>query len=299
MRKYLKALFCVALMTGTCSAMSSELGATLQKIKDKGVITLGVRDDSVPFEYSLGGNKTAGYSYDIATKIVDAVKAELKMPSLQVKEILVTSQNRIPLLMNGSIDLECGTTTNNLERQKQVGFSTTIFVIGTRLLVKTDGGIKEWTDLKGRNVSTLAGSTTERLLRDMNDKQGLNMTVVSVKNVGEAFLMLELGRAAAYVDDDALLYAERAKAKSPNDWTVVGKPQTREAYGCMLRKDDAPFKKLTDGVITEMMKNGSVNNLYTKWFLQPVPPKGFNINFPLSTDMKALFASPNDKALDE
>ena len=299
MSKYLQTLFCVSLLTGACSAMSSDLGATLQKIKDKGVITLGVRDDSVPFEYSLGGNKTAGYSYDIAAKIIDAVKAELKMPNLQVKEILVTSQNRIPLLMNGSIDLECGTTTNNLERQKQVGFSTTIFVIGTRLLVKTDSGIKEWVDLKGRNVSTLAGSTTERLLRDMNDKQGLNMTVVSVKNVGEAFLMLELGRAAAYVDDDALLYAERAKAKSPNDWTVVAKPQTREAYGCMLRKDDAPFKKLTDGVITEMMKNGSINSLYTKWFLQPVPPKGFNINFPLSADMKALFASPNDKALDE
>ena len=299
MRKYLKALFGVALMAGTCSAMSAELGTTLQKIKDRGVITLGIRDDSVPFEYSLGGNKTAGYSYDIATKIVDAVKAELKMPNLQVKEILVTSQNRIPLLMNGSIDLECGTTTNNLERQKQVGFSTTIFVIGTRMLVKTDSGIKEWVDLKGRNVSTLAGSTTERLLRDMNDKQGLNMTVVSVKNVGEAFLMLELGRAAAYVDDDALLYAERAKAKSPNDWTVVGKPNTREAYGCMLRKDDAPFKKLTDGVITEMMKSGSINNLYTKWFLLPVPPKGFNINFPLSADMKSLFASPNDKALDE
>jgi glutamate/aspartate transport system substrate-binding protein len=299
MRKYLQALFGATLMAGTCSAMSADLGPTLQKIKDRGLITLGVRDDSVPFEYGLGGNKTAGYSYDIATKVVDAVKAELKMPNLQVKEILVTSQNRIPLLMNGSIDLECGTTTNNLERQKQVGFSTTIFVIGTRMLVKTDSGIKEWVDLKGRNVSTLAGSTTERLLRDMNDKQGLNMTVVSVKNVGEAFLMLELGRAAAYVDDDALLYAERAKAKSPNDWTVAGKPNTREAYGCMLRREDAPFKQLTDGVITDMMKSGSINNLYTKWFLQPVPPKGFNINFPLSADMKSLFANPNDKALDE
>ena len=299
MRRYFQSLSAIAFLSFACTAMAADLGPTLQKIKDNGILSLGVRDDSVPFEYSLGGGQETGYSYDVAMAVVAAVKHELNMPNLQVKEILVTSQNRIPLLMNSSIDLECGTTTNNVERQKQVAFSTSIFVIGTKLLVNKSSGVKEWADLKGKNVVTLAGSTDERLLRDMNDKQNLQMNVVSVKNVGEAFLMVQMGRAAAYMDDDAILYAERAKSSSPKDWDVVAKPYTREAYGCMLRKDDPQFKRLVDGVIADMMKNGTLTNIYNKWFMQPVPPKGFNVNFPMSADMKALFASPNDKALDD
>ena len=299
MRRYFQSLSAIAFLSFACTAMAGDLGPTLQKIKDNGILSLGVRDDSVPFEYSLGGGQETGYSYDVAMAVVAAVKHELNMPNLQVKEILVTSQNRIPLLMNSSIDLECGTTTNNVERQKQVAFSTSIFVIGTKLLVNKSSGVKEWADLKGKNVVTLAGSTDERLLRDMNDKQNLQMNVVSVKNVGEAFLMVQMGRAAAYMDDDAILYAERAKSSSPKDWDVVAKPYTREAYGCMLRRDDPQFKRLVDGVIADMMKNGSLTNIYNKWFMQPVPPKGFNVNFPMSADMKALFASPNDKALDD
>ena len=299
MRRYFQSLSAIAFLSFACTAMAADLGPTLQKIKDNGILSLGVRDDSVPFEYSLGGGQETGYSYDVAMAVVAAVKHELNMPNLQVKEILVTSQNRIPLLMNSSIDLECGTTTNNVERQKQVAFSTSIFVIGTKLLVNKSSGVKEWADLKGKNVVTLAGSTDERLLRDMNDKQNLQMNVVSVKNVGEAFLMVQMGRAAAYMDDDAILYAERAKSSSPKDWDVVAKPYTREAYGCMLRKDDPQFKRLVDGVIADMMKNGTLTNIYNKWFMQPVPPKGFNVNFPMSADMKTLFANPNDKALDD
>jgi glutamate/aspartate transport system substrate-binding protein len=299
MLKKLRIFSGIALLAIACSAMADDLGPTLQKIKDTGIISLGVRYDSPPFNYNLGGNQQAGYSYDISTQIVDAVKHQLNLPTLQVKELSVTSQNRIPLLMNGTIDLECGTTTNNLEREKQVGFSTTIFIIGTRLLVKKDSGIKEWSDLKGHNVVAAAGSTGERLLRDMNDKQKLGMSVIGAKDVGEAFLMLESGRAAGYMDDDAILYAERAKARSPQDWVVVAKPFTREAYGCMLRKDDAPFKKLVDNVISRMMTDGSINRLYTKWFTQPIPPRGFNVDFPMSSDMKTLISNPNDKALDE
>lgn len=299
MRKNLKLFFGVALLAVACSAMADDLGPTLQKIKDTGVISLGVRYDSPPFEYSASDNKVVGYSYDISTKIVDAIKQQLKLPALQVRDLNITSQNRIPLLMNGTIDLECGTTTNNLEREKQVAFSTTIFIIGTRLIVNKDSGIKSWSDLKGRNVVAAAGSTGERLLRDLNDKEKLGMKIIGAKDLGEAFLMLETGRAAAYMDDDALLYAERAKAKSPKDWVIVAKPLTREAYGCMLRKDDEPFKKLVDNVITKMMKDGSINKLYTKWFLQPTPPRGINVDFPMSSDMKALVADPNDKALDE
>ncbi|MNN41151.1 Glutamate/aspartate periplasmic-binding protein precursor [compost metagenome] len=231
-------------------------------------------------------------------KIVEAVKDQLKLPNLQVKEIPITSQNRITLLQNGTIDIECGSTTNNLERQKQVAFTNSIFIIGTRIMVKKDAGIKDWADLKGKNVVTTAGTTSERLLRKMNDDQKLGMNIISTKDHGQSFLTLESGRAVAFMMDDALLYGERAKAKNPADWIVVGKPQSRESYGCMIRKDDPQFKKLSDTVITGLMKDGSVNTLYTKWFMTAVPPKGLNLDFPLSEDMKTLIKAPNDKALD-
>ncbi|WP_420995916.1 glutamate/aspartate ABC transporter substrate-binding protein [Cupriavidus sp. 30B13] len=290
-------MIAAGVLCGTAQA-AEQLTGTLQKIKDTGVITLGVRESSIPFNYNLGGVRQVGYSYDINVKIVEAIKDQLKLPNLQVKEIPITSQNRITLLQNGTIDIECGSTTNNLERQKQASFTTSIFIIGTRIMVKKDGGIKDWADLKGKNVVTTAGTTSERLLRKMNDDQKLGMNIISTKDHGQSFLTLESGRAVAFMMDDALLYGERAKAKNPADWIVVGKPQSRESYGCMIRKDDAPFKKLSDTVITGMMKDGSINTLYTKWFQQPVPPKGLNLDFPLSEDMKALFKTPNDKALD-
>ncbi|GAB7550471.1 glutamate/aspartate ABC transporter substrate-binding protein [Cupriavidus sp. CuC1] len=290
-------MIAAGVLCGTAQA-AEQLTGTLQKIKDTGVITLGVRESSIPFNYNLGGVRQVGYSYDINVKIVEAIKDQLKLPNLQVKEIPITSQNRITLLQNGTIDIECGSTTNNLERQKQASFTTSIFIIGTRIMVKKDGGIKDWADLKGKNVVTTAGTTSERLLRKMNDDQKLGMNIISTKDHGQSFLTLESGRAVAFMMDDALLYGERAKAKNPADWIVVGKAQSRESYGCMIRKDDAPFKKLSDHVITGMMKDGSINTLYTKWFQQPVPPKGLNLDFPLSEDMKALFKTPNDKALD-
>ncbi|WP_439671256.1 ABC-type amino acid transport/signal transduction system, periplasmic component/domain [Cupriavidus necator] len=284
-------------MCGTAQA-AEQLTGTLKKIKDTGVITLGVRESSIPFNYNLGGVRQVGYSYDINMKIVEAIKDQLKLPNLQVKEIPITSQNRITLLQNGTIDIECGSTTNNLERQKQVGFTNSIFIIGTRIMVKKDAGIKDWADLKGKNVVTTAGTTSERLLRKMNDDQKLGVNIISTKDHGQSFLTLESGRAVAFMMDDALLYGERAKAKNPADWIVVGKPQSRESYGCMIRKDDPQFKKLSDTVISGMMEDGSINTLYTKWFMTPVPPKGLNLDFPLSEDMKALFKTPNDKALD-
>ncbi|SPA48054.1 glutamate/aspartate ABC transporter substrate-binding protein [Cupriavidus taiwanensis] len=284
-------------MCGTAQA-AEQLTGTLKKIKDTSVITLGVRESSIPFNYNLGGVRQVGYSYDINMKIVEAIKDQLKLPTLQVKEIPITSQNRITLLQNGTIDIECGSTTNNLERQKQVAFTNSIFIIGTRIMVKKDAGIKDWADLKGKNVVTTAGTTSERLLRKMNDDQKLGVNIISTKDHGQSFLTLESGRAVAFMMDDALLYGERAKAKNPADWIVVGKPQSRESYGCMIRKDDPQFKKLADNVISGMMKDGSINTLYTKWFMQPVPPKGLNLDFPLSEDMKTLIKAPNDKALD-
>jgi glutamate/aspartate transport system substrate-binding protein len=297
---YSSKLFMLAIGIGAfaCSVQAQELTGTLKKIKDSGTITLGVRESSIPFNYNLGGVRQVGYSYDIMMRAVDAIKAELKLPNLQVKEIPVTPQNRITLIQNGTVDIECSSTTNNAERQKQVAFSNSIFIIGTRLMTKKDSGIKDFSDLKGKNVVTTAGTTSERLLRKMNDDQNMGMNIVSAKEHGQSFLTLESGRAAAFMMDDALLYGERAKARKPDDWVVVGKPQTREAYGCMLRRDDPQFKKVIDNTIAGLMKSGEVNGIYNKWFMQPVPPKGLNLNFQLSDDMKALFKNPNDKPFD-
>lgn len=295
--KFVAMIIGAAVLAG--STQAAELTGTLKKVKDTGTITLGVRESSIPFNYSLGGVHYVGYSYDIMMRAVDAIKDELKMPNLQIKEIPVTPQNRITLLQNGTIDIECSSTTNNGEREKQVAFSDTIFIIGTRLLTKKNSGIKDFSDLKGKNVVTTAGTTSERLLRKMNDEKHLGMNIISAKEHGQSFLTLESGRAVAFMMDDALLAGERAKARNSSEWVVVGTPQSREAYGCMMRRDDAPFKKVVDATIVKLMKSGEINSLYHKWFQEPVPPKGLNLNFPLSEDMQKLFKSPNDKPFDE
>ncbi|MBV5337470.1 MAG: glutamate/aspartate ABC transporter substrate-binding protein, partial [Deltaproteobacteria bacterium] len=239
-----------------------------------------------------------GYSQEIMLKTVEAIKADQKLTKLDVRMMPVTSANRITLIQNGTIDIECGSTTNNTERQKQVAFSNTIFVIGTKLMAKKDSGIKDFPDLAGKNVVTTAGTTSERLLRKMNEDKKLNMSVISAKDHGEAFLTLETGRAVAFMMDDALLYGEMAKAKRASDWAVVGTAQSKEAYGCMLRKDDASFKKVVDTAIASLMTSGEAEKIYKKWFMNPIPPKGLNLSMDLSDEMKALYKSPNDKAFD-
>jgi len=292
--RLLSVLLACSFVAATASA--AELTGALKKIKDTGSISLGHRESSIPFSYYDDKQQVIGYSHEFMLKAVDAIKAELKLPSLQVRTVPVTSQNRIPLIQNGTIDIECGSTTNNTERQKQVSFSNTIFVIGTRILVKADSGVKDFADLAGKNVVTTAGTTSERLLRKMNEDKKMGMSIISAKDHGESFLTLETGRAVAFMMDDALLYGELAKAKKPGEWMVVGTPQSREAYGCMLPKDDAAFKKVVDAAIAKVMTSGEAEKIYTKWFLSPIPPKGLNLNFPLSDDMKALFKAPNDKA---
>ncbi|MGL6046290.1 MAG: glutamate/aspartate ABC transporter substrate-binding protein [Vogesella sp.] len=272
---------------------------TLEKIKDSGVIVLGHRDASIPFSYLADGPNPIGYSHDLQLKVVEAVKKQLKMPNLQVKYNLVTSQTRIPLVQNGTVDLECGSTTNNLERQKQVAFSVGIFEIGTRLMTAKTSGVKDFPDLKGKNVVTTAGTTSERLLKAMNAEKQMGMNIISAKDHGESFLMLESGRAIAFMMDDALLYGEMAKAKNPANWVVTGKPQSFEIYGCMLRKDDPAFKKVVDDAIKATFKSGEVNKIYSKWFMSPVPPKGLNLNFPMSDEFKELVAKPTDKSAEQ
>jgi glutamate/aspartate transport system substrate-binding protein len=251
----------------------------------------------VPFSYYNNEQKVVGYSQDYSNAIVDAVKKKLNMPNLQVKMMPITSQNRIPLLQNGTFDFECGSTTNNLERQQQVAFSDTIFIIGTRLLVKKGSDIKDFDDLKGKTVVVTSGTTSEVLLHKLNEDKKLGLRIISAKDHGDSFRTLETGRAVAFMMDDALLAGERAKSKEPNNWVIVGTPQSKEAYGCMMRKDDASFKTLVDDTIAKAQTSGEANKWFDKWFKQPIPPKNLNMNFELSDDMKALFKAPNDKAL--
>lgn len=294
------ALAAIAAAVLSTPVFAAELTGTLKKIKDSGTVVLGHRDASIPFSY-LGNDPSQpiGYSHDLQLKVVEALKKELKLPSLKVKYNLVTSQTRIPLVQNGTVDLECGSTTNNLERQKQVDFSVGIFEIGTRLLTKKTSGINDFPDLKGKNVVTTAGTTSERLLKAMNVEKQLGMNIISAKDHGESFLMLESGRAVAFMMDDALLYGEMAKAKNPADWVVTGKPQSFEIYGCMVRKGDAAFKKVVDDAIVATYKSGEINKIYNKWFQQPIPPKGLNLNFPMSDELKQLITKPTDKSAEQ
>ncbi|WP_409306344.1 amino acid ABC transporter substrate-binding protein [Pectobacterium sp. B1J-3] len=291
------ALSLLLLGTTVSLAQAEDLAGTLKKVKDNGVIVIGHRESSVPFSYYDNQQKVVGYSQAYSDKIVEAIKKKLDAPNLQVKLLPITSQNRIPLLQNGTFDLECGSTTNNLERQKQAAFSNTIFVVGTRLLTKKDSGIKDFPDLQGKTVVVTSGTTSEVLLNKLNEEKQMKMRIISAKDHGDSFRTLESGRAVAFMMDDALLAGERAKAKDADKWAILGTAQSEEAYGCMLRKDDPQFKKLVDDTIAEVQTSGEAEKWFDRWFKQPIPPKDLNLNFELSDEMKALFKAPNDKAL--
>ncbi|GLY61717.1 glutamate/aspartate ABC transporter substrate-binding protein [Pectobacterium carotovorum subsp. carotovorum] len=291
------ALSLLLLGTAASVAQAEDLAGTLKKVKDNGVIVIGHRESSVPFSYYDNTQKVVGYSQAYSDKIVEAVKKKLDAPNLQVKLLPITSQNRIPQLQNGTFDFECGSTTNNLERQKQAAFSNTIFVVGTRLLTKKDSGVKDFPDLADKTVVVTSGTTSEVLLNKLNEEKQMKMHIISAKDHGYSFRTLESGRAVAFMMDDALLAGERAKAKNADQWDIVGKAQSEEAYGCMLRKDDPQFKKLVDDTIAEVQTSGEAEKWFDRWFKQPIPPKDLNLNFALSDEMKALFKAPNDKAL--
>lgn len=301
MRKLALALLLAGMASGVAHAEDAAKPDasvdTLKKIKDNGVIVVGHRKSSVPFSYYDNQQKVVGYSQDYSNLIVDAIKKKLNAPDLQVKLIPITSQNRIPLLQNGTFDFECGSTTNNLERQQQAAFSNTIFVVGTRLLTKKGSEVKDFKELAGKPVVVTSGTTSEVLLNKLNEKDKMNMRIISAKDHGDSFRTLESGRAVAFMMDDALLAGERAKAKKPDQWDIVGTPQSQEAYGCMLRKDDPAFKTLLDETIATAQTSGVAEKSFDRWFKNPIPPKNLNLNFSLSDEMKVLFKAPNDKAL--
>src|SRR6266542_869372 len=288
-RIILAALACVTL---AASAAAQE--GTLKKIKDGGSITIGHSDASVPFSYYDDKQQPVGYAVDLCLRIVDAVKSELRMPRIDVKYQLVTSANRIPLMANGTIDLECGSTTNNLERQKQVWFTITHFVTANRWVAKKSSNAKTLNDLKGKTVVSTAGTTNIKQITEINTAQNLGMNIISANGHPEAFQMVETGRAVAFVMDDILLYSLAAQSRSPADYEISKDALSVEPYGIMLRKDDQAYKKFVDAAMDDTYKSGAINAINDKCFLKPVPPRGLTLNVPMSDQFKKLVANPTD-----
>ncbi|SAL40128.1 extracellular solute-binding protein [Caballeronia terrestris] len=273
--------------------------ATLRKIVENGAIVLGVRESSVPFSYLDRQQQPIGYSHDIALKIVEDIKKRLKLPNLAVKTVLVTSANRISFVVNNQVDLECGSTAHIAERDPLVSFSNSFFQYGIRMAVKRKSGITDYADLANKTVSTTAGTSDERMLREMSREKKLNLRIISARDHAEAFQALKTDRAVAFVMDDPLLYGKIAQeGAARRDYVVTGAPLAFETYGCMMRKGDPVFKRIVDEVIANMQRSGEAAKLYDTWFMQPIPPDGINLQFPMSAEMKALFANPNDRTLD-
>jgi glutamate/aspartate transport system substrate-binding protein len=281
-------------MMTTGLAYGQEVTGTLKKIKDTGSITLGHRESSMPFSYYDDKQQVVGYSMDLCAKIVDAVKKELKLTKLDVKLNPVTSATRIPLIANGTVDLECGSTTNNAERQKQVAYTITHFVTANRFVSKASNKLKTVDDLKGKTVVSTSGTTNIKQITEINAQKNLGINILTAKDHAEAFLMVETDRAVAFVMDDILLYSLVASSKAPKDYVISADALSVEPYGIMLPKDDAAFKKVVDGAMIDVYKSGAINGIYEKWFLKPIPPKGINLNVPMGAAFKKVVAKPTD-----
>ncbi|WP_018605457.1 transporter substrate-binding domain-containing protein [Uliginosibacterium gangwonense] len=293
MYKY-RVLFALILGCAAHAAAAETLDGTLKKVKETGAITLGIREASFPLSYLDAQQQPIGYHIDICKHIADAVKAKLALPKLEVKTQAVTSQNRIPLVVNGTVDLECGSTTNNLDRQKQVAFAPTTFVTNVRMAVKKSSGIKDLDQLGGKPVATTTGTTSVQLMRSHEKGKNIDFKEVYGKDHADSFLMLETDRAVAFVMDDNLIAGLIANSKTPNDYAIVGPALSVEPIAIMLRRDDPQFKAVVDETVKQMAKSGELTKLYAKWFMAPIPPKGINMNFPMSEPLKALIANPND-----
>jgi glutamate/aspartate transport system substrate-binding protein len=279
---------------GAAPALAQDVAGTLKKIKDTGSITLGHRESSVPFSYYDDRQQVVGYAMDLCGRIVERVKSELKLAKLDVRLNPVTSATRIPLMANGTIDLECGSTTNNLERQKQVSFTITHFVTANRFVSKKSANLKTVDDLKGKTVVSTSGTTNIKQITEIGAQKGLGLNILAAKDHAEAFLMVETGRAAAFVMDDILLFSLVAGSKSPRDYVISADALSVEPYGIMLRRDDASFKKAVDEAMIATYRSGAINPIYDKWFLKPIPPKGLTLNVPMSDAFKKVIASPTD-----
>ncbi len=287
---------CATVLLAT-TVMAQELTGTLKKVKDDGVMVLGHRDSSMPYSYVAQGNEVVGYSHEFAVKIVEQVKKAVGNPNLTVRLVPINAQNRITLMQNGTIDLECGGTSNTAERRKQVEFSNSLSITQARLLTRKDSGVKEFSDLPNKTVVVTAGTTSERFLRDYIDKTRAPITIVSAKDHAQSFILLQSGRAAAFFMDSDVLAATMARARDSADYVITGTPQTHEAIACMLRRDDPAFKTLVDRTIAGIETSGEAAKMWRKWFDSPIPPNGIQLKLPLPDEIRDLFAKPNDKTL--
>ncbi len=278
-------------------AAAQELTGTLKKIKDTGTITIGHRESSIPFSYLDGKQQPVGYAMDLCMKVVDAVKTELKMPDLKVQLQPVTSANRIPLMQNGTIDLECGSTTNSVERQKQVAFGPTYFVINVTAAVKKGSGIKTLADLNGKTISTTSGTTAVPLLKKYEKTANIDVKEIYGKDHAESMQLLSTDRAAAFVMDDILLAGQIANQPNPGEYVIIEESLRQEPYGMMLRREDPQFKAIVDKAVANVYKSGEIDKIYAKWFTSPIPPRNINLNFPATPGLKEAFASPNDRGV--
>ncbi len=293
-----KQLIALAVTAALATGAFAQANDTLGKIKSSGVVTVGVRDSSVPLGYTLGGGKYVGFHTEMAENIVGDIKKKLNMPNLEMKHQLITSQNRIPLIQNGTVDFECGSTTNNETRAKDVAFANTTYMEEVRIAVKKDSGIKSITDLKGKNVATTTGTTSVQTLRRNERAGNLDFKEVYGKDHADSFLLLESGRADAFVMDGSILAGNISRSKNPGDYAIVGEVLSVEPIACMLRKDDPEMKKVINDSIARQIKDGSLEKLYDKWFLQAIPPTNTKVGLALGQGTKDAWANLNDKPME-
>ena len=290
-----KTMLVQALVLAAASLAFGAHADTLKKIKDSGSVTMGVRESSGAMSYTLGDGKYAGFHFDVCSRVLGDIQKSLGMAKLDIKYQPVTSQNRIPLVQTGAVDLECGSTTNNSARGKEVSFATNYFYTGTRLMVRKSSGIQNWAELKGKKVAITTGTTNMQVVRRYNDEKNLNLEIIGTKDHADAAMLVETGRADAFAMDDILLFGLKANAKDPAALDVVGESLQVEPYACMVRKDDPKFKALVDGVINGMMKTGEFTKLYNKWFMEPIPPRNQAIGLPMSKELEDNLKAMSDK----
>ena len=295
MKKHLIAFAVAALAAGGVMAQAND---TIAKVKGSGVITMGVRDSSGALSYTLGQGNYVGYHVELCQRIVANLEKAVGK-KVEVKFQSVTSQNRIPLVQNGTVDIECGSTTNNATRQKDVAFADTTFVEEVRFVVKANSGITSIAQLNGKNVATTTGTTSVQTLRKNERATGVNFKEVYGKDHADSFLLLESGRADAFVMDGSILAGNIANAKNPADFKIVGEVLSVEPIAIMFRKDDPAFKKLANDTLVGLMKSGEIEKIYNKWFMEPIPPKGAKVGLPASDSIKAAWANPNDKPMED
>lgn len=290
-----KKLLALVIAAGLCATVQADdLTGTLKKIKESGTVTLGYRDASLPFSYLNDAQQPIGYSIELCQKIVDQIKVKVGEPNLKTEYVSVVAATRTPLLINGTIDLECGVTTNTVERQKQIGFLLTSYVASAKYAVKKAAGINNVDDLKGKAVVVITGGSGEWITKNLNREKQLGLKILNAKDGGEAFLMLETGRAVAYINDDVQLMATIAQSRTPDAYTLLSEPMSAEPYAIGIRKNDPQFKTFADDVLRNLYSTGVIENQYPKWFQQPIPPKNAVINLPMSDALKEAIAHPND-----